>query len=226
MRPAGSLDPQQAALHACWKSIGVAGDKTCPALLDHAHCRNCPTYSAAAMTLLDRPVIEGARAAASGHDTGAATLERRRNRSAVTFRLGGEWFALATAAIDEIIEPRPVHALPHQRNAAVLGITNVRGELIVCLSLGALLGVAEDDARTSSSTRRFIVVRSDTGPVAVPVDEVHHAQRYHDGELEIPPATIAQSESTFTQGLLAGSDRTTSKLDEARLFTAIDRTIA
>ena len=226
MLPLGPVHLQQAALHACWKSIGVAGDKTCPELADHAHCRNCPTYSAAAMTLLDRPVAEGLRATSNGHDIGADAPERAKDRSAVTFRLGREWFALATSAIDEIIEPRPVHALPHQRSAAMLGITNVRGELVICLSLAALIGMAVEDAAGSGSTRRFLVVRSGTGPVAVPVDEVEHARRYHDGELKIPPATIARSDATFTAGLLTGGSGTAAKLDEARLFSAIDRTIA
>jgi len=224
MRPLDPSETEQAQLHSCWNSIGVAGDKSCPALLTHAHCRNCPTYSDAAMSLLDR-----ARPAASSdtsHYNEQAVADRPKDRSAVIFRLGVEWFAVATAAFDEVVEPRPIHALPHRRNPAILGIANVRGELIVCLSLGRVLGVAEDDARDASKRRRLLVLRSETGRVAIPVDEVQHAQRYHDGELAPPPATVTRSENSFTTGLLVGPARTAGKLDEARLFAAIDRIIA
>ena len=33
---------------ACWRRIGVAGDRTCPELAQHVHCRNCPVYAGAA----------------------------------------------------------------------------------------------------------------------------------------------------------------------------------
>ena len=38
----------------CWNRIGIYGDKSCPVLPEHIHCRNCSVYSAAATRLLDR----------------------------------------------------------------------------------------------------------------------------------------------------------------------------
>ena len=37
----------------CWQQIGVWGNGSCGELKTHLHCRNCPTYAAAAMRLLD-----------------------------------------------------------------------------------------------------------------------------------------------------------------------------
>ena len=37
----------------CWQHIGVWGNGSCGELKTHLHCRNCPTYAAAAMRLLD-----------------------------------------------------------------------------------------------------------------------------------------------------------------------------
>jgi len=37
-----------AIVNACWTTIGVRGDASCPELKQHVHCRNCPVYSAGA----------------------------------------------------------------------------------------------------------------------------------------------------------------------------------
>lgn len=218
---------RDAELHGCWKSIGVAGgDKSCPALSQHAHCRNCPTYAAAAMSLLDRAVSDGTAGAASSHYADAVQTERPKDRSALLFRLGAEWFALTTRVIDEVVAPRPIHTLPHRRSPVMLGIANIRGELLVSLSLGRLLGMNGDDGGAASRTRRFMILRSSFGRLAAMVDEVKIAHRYHDGEILPPPATLARSETSFTLGLLAIDGRTVSVIEEARLMDALDRNIA
>src|ERR1700679_1678049 len=43
----------------CWSRIGVSGDRTCPELNSHIHCRNCPVFATAARTFFDRPAPEG-----------------------------------------------------------------------------------------------------------------------------------------------------------------------
>ena len=39
----------------CWNRIGTAGDRSCPELETHIHCRNCPVFASAARTFFDRP---------------------------------------------------------------------------------------------------------------------------------------------------------------------------
>ena len=34
------------AIDDCWNRIGIHGDKSCPLLSNHIHCRNCAVYSA------------------------------------------------------------------------------------------------------------------------------------------------------------------------------------
>ena len=43
----------------CWNRIGTSGDRTCPELQIHIHCRNCPVFASAARTFFDRPAPEG-----------------------------------------------------------------------------------------------------------------------------------------------------------------------
>ena len=215
-----------AAIHACWNSIGVRGDKSCPELAGHAHCRNCPAFSAAAVSLLDRE--RSSEAPLAGAEVAAARnhgAEQPPERSAIMFRIGQEWFALATRLLDEVTEMRVLHALPHRRGPVVLGIVNVRGELVVCVSLGRLLGIAEDTG-PPGRRRRLLVIRGTGGRLAAPVDEVQHTHRYHDSALIPPPATVMRSETSFTRGLLAWGERTASSLHEDRLLEALDRSLS
>ena len=65
------------------------------------------------------------------------------------FRLGAEWFALPTIAVDEVAELRGIHSLPHRRGGMLLGLVNVQGELIVCVSLARVLGLKNVVASTA-----------------------------------------------------------------------------
>ena len=85
-----------------------------------------------------------------------------------------------------------------------------------------LLGIPEEG---TGPTRRLMVLRSTTGRLAVPVDEVQHTHRYHDGELMPVPVTVARSGTSYTQGVLPWGDRKVSSLDAARLLDALDRSL-
>ncbi len=70
----------------CWNRIGIYGDKSCPVLPEHIHCRNCSVYSAAATRLLDRYSFEQEHLehySPQEHERKVAT------RSLMIFRLGG-----------------------------------------------------------------------------------------------------------------------------------------
>ena len=43
----------------CWNRIGTSGDRSCPELEQHVHCRNCPVFASAARVFFDRPAPEG-----------------------------------------------------------------------------------------------------------------------------------------------------------------------
>lgn len=55
-RPSSQLLPQ---LQMCWNQIGIVGDRSCPELLTHTHCRNCPVYSIEGRRLLERSLPDG-----------------------------------------------------------------------------------------------------------------------------------------------------------------------
>ncbi|ERO62095.1 hypothetical protein P308_05745 [Pseudomonas piscis] len=82
------------AIDDCWNRIGIHGDKSCPLLAEHIHCRNCSVYSAAATRLLDRYSLrqqDRERSVAEETDSDVAS------RSLLMFRLGEEWLGLLPA---------------------------------------------------------------------------------------------------------------------------------
>lgn len=223
---------QASGISECWREIGVRGDQSCPELETHLHCRNCPTHRQVARQLLDRPAPPGYReewarvfARPPREDAQQSTLD-----TVLVFRLGAEWLALPAAACQEIAEPRLMHSLPHRRSNAVRGIVNVRGELVICISLGELLGI--DAAATErvgggiACFRRLVVIGDESRRSAFEVDEVHGLHSFDRNSLGAVPATIGKAAGSMVAGVIAWNDRTVGLLDSERLGELIDRSIA
>jgi chemotaxis-related protein WspD len=213
----------------CWNRIGVHGDASCPELRKWAHCRNCPVYSAAAVDLLNRDAPPGYLADRTRHFEQAADGGESETQSAIVFRLGSEWFALSTLAFDEVAGPRAIRALPHRRGGRVIGLVNVRGELLICLSLARIMGLEETEPQGPTKDRlgrrRLIIVRHAQGRLAFPVDEVQSIHRYDPVDLRAVPATVARAAASYATGVLAWADRVVGYLDGNRVVEALNRAV-
>ncbi len=148
--------------------------------------------------------------------------------SVAIFRIGVEWLALPTRIFQEVAEQCPVHTLPHRTSGAVAGLANVRGELLVCVSLGAVLGLAvESGERTAARIfKRLLVANRDGSRLAFPVDEVFGLHRYHPRELNAAPATLAQGKVSYTIGILPWRDKTVGCLDDELLFYTLNKSLS
>jgi chemotaxis-related protein WspD len=216
-------------INDCWNKIGVHGDASCPELKQYAHCRNCPVFSAAAVTLLDRDAPAGYIVDWTSHFAKTIEVEEPDTHSAVIFRLGAEWFALPALIFDEVAELRTIHSLPHRRSSVVLGLVNVRGELIICVSLAKMLSVEEAPLKpdgASVADGRLVVIRHEGARMAFPVDEVERTHRYHPRELRAVPATIAKAPSAYTKGMLTWRGRMVGFLDEQLIVHTLNRSVA
>lgn len=150
-----------------------------------------------------------------------AALERARLESAFLFRVGPEWLALPTAVCDRVVDSWTLHSLPHLRSEAVLGLGSIRGELILAVSLGALLGLPSG---TAAGGGRMLVLGRDSARFAAPVDEVYGIHRYDPTERTPLPRTVA-AERAFTIGLLPWEGRTVGFLDAERVLDALHRSL-
>jgi len=217
-----------APVHDCWNTIGVAGNGSCRELQKYVHCRNCPVYSTAGRQLLDRPLSSEYRRQWTEHYAQEKKLAEPARTSVVIFRVASEWLALPTRAFQEIAEKRLVHTLPHRRRNVVLGLVNVRGELLICVSLGRMLGL-EPEGRPNAQKKihdRLVVAGWNGGRFVFPVDEVHGVHRFQQSDMREPPATVTHSSLTHTEGVFSWRERTVGVLNADALFASMNRNLA
>jgi chemotaxis-related protein WspD len=213
----------------CWNTIGVRGDRSCPELRVHGHCRNCPVFSAAATTLLERAPAARDVAEATAHFAEIRPARERDTRAVVLFRLDTEWLGLPGSVVEEVTPLLPVHSIPHRHGGVVMGLANVRGELRACISLGQLLGLAQSPASTpivGRAARRLLAIRRDGVRVVCPIDEVHGVHRFHPRELQDVPATVGQAASAYSKAVLAWRGHAVGMLDDQLLFYSLRRSLA
>ncbi len=216
----------------CWNVIGVAGDRSCAELSAHIHCRNCPTYAAAAATRLDRPIADDAIEMATAYYAAPREVEDAATASCFVFRLGLEWLALPMALLDEVVSARPTHSLPHRRGAVKIGVLSVRGDILVHVSLAGLLGIPDDGVAPAGanghrrSAPRVVVLADGRARLAISVDEVMGIHRYDPVVLRPVPATLGQSMISYASALLAIGDRIVGVLDGGRVLASLSHALS
>jgi len=209
---------------SCWSTIGIQGDSSCPELNAHVHCRNCPVYADGAAALLDRPISTDATVDGARHFSVPKPGVERDALSAVVFRLGTEWFALPTSVVAEVAERRAVHTVPHRRTGAVFGVVNVRGELLVCVSLARALGlettVTSAEGRQSVAHERLLVVHKGSVRAVLPADEVAGIQRFSTRELRDVPTTVRKAATAHSRAVISWRDQVLGLLDDQQRYRA------
>ncbi|MFV3304074.1 chemotaxis protein CheW [Pseudomonas sp. NY15181] len=219
------LDARAEPVDDCWNRIGVRGDKSCAQLAEHIHCRNCQVYAAAAIRLLDRyslgdeSAVRAPQADEAAPEVGCAYL---------IFRLGDEWLGLPTRALAEVASESAVHSLPHQRSPALLGVANVRGTLVACISLGELLGLDRRAVATEGRrvVPRMLILAAPSGPVLSPVDEVDGIHALDSAAVVAASGQSLAANDRFTHGVLQWSGRSVRLLDPEALLEAATRSLA
>ncbi len=209
----------------CWNRIGVNGDRTCPELESHIHCRNCPVFSRAARSFFDRKAPEGYLAEWSellGRPSGQGATDES---ALLVFRLGAEWLAVSLSVVSEVTAPRPVHRVPHRTNRVFSGLVSLRGQLQLCVSLHGLLEVAPHDPDADApSSPRLVVIRKDNETWAFPADEVLGVHRVTRDRLQKVPSTLANPTGSFSRAVFAWDEgRSVDVLDEPRVFETLRR---
>ena len=206
------------ALDDCWNRIGVSGDQSCAKLAQHIHCRNCEVYSDAAQRNLQRPVGAGYREEWAGHFRQPAQQRADSGHSVLVFRIGREWLALPTRTIASVAPQVPGHRLPHRDGRGLLGIVNVGGKLTPSMSLGALLGIDDQEVPAAIGRQTFarlLVMQWEGQPFALPVADLHGIARYGAASLAAPAGTINKGLHRFLTGVLAQDEMKIGVLDEA-----------
>jgi chemotaxis-related protein WspD len=222
--------PLAVAVNDCWNRIGIGGDRSCPELPAHVHCRSCPVFAMAARTFFDRPAPEGYLAQWTRQLAQEKEAVEEDFLTVLLFRLHAEWLALTAKTLAEVTHPRPVHRIPHRSNEAFVGLLNVRGQLLLCVSLHGLLGVDPADQpppagdETISGRKvyqRLVIIGSKAERWAFPADEVRGVERVARSQLRPVPSTLARFATSYSRSVFTWNDCSVGLLDEQRVISAL-----
>lgn len=184
---------------ACRSTIGIWGDRSCPELHTLDHCHNCPVYTQLGRQVLDQAPLDIDIPVGSVSANGTTYAAHSRQHSLFVFRLGGDWLALPTAKIREVVAPLSPHPIPHRRHKAFEGLVNIRGEVHPCVSLTTLLNC--ESGNDASSITRLVLLEDDAGCFAFLADEVHNVVLVLQHAIAPPPVSILNSQPCYITGI-------------------------
>jgi len=245
MLPNGLLSMQSTAnnertINDCWNKIGVEGDRSCPELVSVIHCRNCPVYSSCGRSLLEREappdylqewtnVLAKPQSEESQLHSIEITARLAQTVSVMIFRLGDEWLALPVSLFQEITQPCVIRTLPHRSNELFLGLVNIRGEILMCISLSKLLDlepiVSSGDRLSAVISERMVVVSRNEDRWVFSVDEACGVYRFPQDELQAAPVVVAKATQAYTKGVISWQGQKVNYLDYDALFYTLNNRV-
>ena len=181
--------------------------------------------------LLDREVTAEFLRESSAFVAVTKGLIERGTKSVVVFRIGPEWLALSTGVVQEVSDRCTVRTMPDHRGGILSGVINVRGELLLCVSLIAFLGLDQAAGERTSAratlSDRLLICKHGEGRIAFQVSEIHGLHRYRDGDLRDAPATLTRAaRGAYTLGVMPWGERIVGCLDDELMFYALDKALA
>ncbi len=151
--------------------------------------------------------------------------------SMIVFRLGCEWLGMSTLIFHEVSEQRQIHKIPHRKSHYLLGLTNFRGQLRLCVNLQNLLEIApkaisEVDSGNALKYRRMLSIQHETDFWIFPVDEVLGIFRFDLKKMENVPVTVSKSTANYIKGVISLANNTIGVLDEELLLYSMKRSLS
>ena len=224
-----SLESQQFSKR-CWNEIGVKGDFSCQQLKAVIHCHNCPVYCEAGRSLFNREIPlkyleDWTRVVAETSNEKETFFSAKNAISSMIFRLGGELLSIPVKTIQEIVVPTAVHSLPHRSDRLFLGLTNIRGETLICISLAHLLSLPVDSDEPKELLKRMIVAGNPKDRWVFLVDEVFGVHRFSPDELNEAPVVITKATETYSQLVGNWQGQKVNFLDAELIFYTLNRKI-
>ncbi len=189
----------------CWNILGVWSrtSERCPQLEKVIHCQNCDIYKQVGRSRLVQKTDDAYLQEWTDNLAQKQAVENHDMCSAITFRLGNDLYGLSTKLLNDVSHPRKAHHIPHRSNQILTGLVNIRGELILCISLNGLLGLRNHQ---QTNPERMIIAQFDDVRIAFPVDRVDGITHYDRHTVQDAPATLSSHDGTYIQGLLDSSE--------------------
>lgn len=123
------------------------------------------------------------------------------------FRLGEEWYAFPIDGVREIYNEYVVTRIPRVPEY-ILGVVNVRGEIVSVTDLGTLIRVPSRTHRDiESQLPSAIIINRDSYVTAVVVDEIGDILEVPKESIEPALSTLAKAQAEFVAGSVYIDDR-------------------
>jgi len=145
--------------------------------------------------------------------------------SLIVFRIADEWLAIRTICFIEAIDNKFIHFVPNRTNNYLLGLVNVNGELLMCISLSAFLNLPSVIPLNESKSKVYkslLVMERNGESYVFPVDENYGVVKINISALKDAAATITKSSLTVTNFTFDLNEESVNLIDENRLYEIID----
>ena len=137
----------------------------------------------------------------------------------VTFRLADEGYGINVMQVQEVLritDVAPVPGAPH----FVLGIINLRGNVVTVLDMRKLLGLMPGEVTEQS---RIMVIESGKVTVGLLVDSVAEVVNINASQIDPAPSVGNDDSSRYIQGVFSREDQILILIDLNKLISEEDR---
>jgi len=139
----------------------------------------------------------------------------------IIFLLDDAHFALPAEKVFEINENQRIFPVPGTPNF-VLGVLNLRGDIVSILSIKVLLKLTDEDAQTG---QRVIYTKIDDNIVGFLVDKVEEVLDFPISSVKTTLSTLDKMKKEFIQGEVTFNDQLIPLLNIEKVFERAIQTI-
>jgi purine-binding chemotaxis protein CheW len=129
--------------------------------------------------------------------------------------LKGEVYGINVMQVQEVLRVSEIAPVPGAPSC-VLGIINLRGNLVTVIDTRARFGMSSKDIDEAS---RIIVIESDTQIIGMVVDAVAEVVDLHEDQIDLAPHVVNEESSRYIQGVATQGDNMLIVLNMNRLLT-------
>jgi len=125
-----------------------------------------------------------------------STAKTENSQQYITFKIGEELYGIAIMAVKEVMTPRPVTVIPRTPKY-LIGIINLRGEVISVIDLRIRFGL---DKKEMSTRSRIIVVVANGMKMGILVDSINAIMTLDVDDLRNANMIVSSDKQKFVSG--------------------------
>ncbi|MCR5401717.1 MAG: chemotaxis protein CheW [Treponema sp.] len=137
----------------------------------------------------------------------------------VTFKLGDELYGVDIMDVKEIVKIQNIRAIPNAPYYMV-GILNLRGEIIPIIDLHRRFHIGSDDGNVELDELEsgFIILNISGMQIGIIIDRVSRVVQVQRAEIQEPPQMMGGIGSEYITGVVQNQDGYLIILDSLKLF--------